>query len=367
MEAILWFVGIGFVVLFLWALASNKRDVEEAKSAISMRAGFKSDLDYVSPTNFVGLAIDNTNNQILFTDSGRQTVVPFKNLIAVEILEDGTSVTKTSTGSLVGGAVVGGVLLGGVGAIIGGLSADTTTSERVSKIVLRVVTDDLHHPNVDIEFLSLFGKGVKRSSADFKAAIKEAAEWHSRMATILKRQSEANAAGKPATIEYSEGSDTSPRRLSTPSSKSAASPVDDEFEAKWNTLVKYDPDIKFALSELAEFGASGINELKKAFMVINDPSKLGHIVETIKADQLGYRNEEEAAREIAVRKPKIDHTELKQAMKDRKTLDDYLKSKGYKIMEFDNKVGLFESYSGKKIMTAENQEFLYQYLLSRFH
>ncbi len=107
-----------------------------------------------------------------------------------------------------------------------------------------------------------------------RSLLKEAAEWHSRIATILKRQSEANAPGNLAAIEHSKGSTASPRDINASSSESVISAADEELEAKWNTLVKYDQDIQSAWTELVEFGDSGIIELKKAYTVINDRKAL---------------------------------------------------------------------------------------------
>ncbi|WNJ99974.1 SHOCT domain-containing protein [Thalassospiraceae bacterium LMO-JJ14] len=202
MEAIFWLVGLGIVAaIFIPVLVGLEKSskAKAAGQAIVKRDGFQSDVHYVSPYNQKGLAIDKTNNQILFSDHGHQSVFPFRSLIATEVLEDGVSISSTNRGSQIVGAAVGGVLLGGVGAVIGGLSGSSTTSNRAKKITLRIVTDDFQKPNFDIVMLDFSDstKGVEKESIIYKQAIEEAAAWHSRLSTILKRLSENDESQMP--------------------------------------------------------------------------------------------------------------------------------------------------------------------------
>lgn len=197
---------------WIWAKVSGlqkgvslEQAIEQAiEQAALPQEGFKSDICYVNRNNLMGLAIDNTNNQILLYDHPQKSVMPFNNLIATEVLEDGVSVSRTNRGSQLIGAAVGGVLLGGAGAIIGGLSGSTTSSDRVKKVILRVVTDDIQRPNFDMVFLDVSAtnkKGIEKSDPKYKEAIENAAAWHSRLTTILKRLSEKDAAHNPTAVE----------------------------------------------------------------------------------------------------------------------------------------------------------------------
>ncbi|MBT5378974.1 MAG: SHOCT domain-containing protein [Opitutae bacterium] len=203
-------IGIFFVLIIIFSIASgiaNSKKAKQSEQAISLRKDFKSDLHYVSPHNQKGIAIDNTNNKILFSDQGRHTILPFMNLIATELLEDGTSISRTNRGSQLVGAAVGGALLGGVGAVIGGLSGSSTTSDRVYTVTLRVVTDDFHQPNFDIVMLDFSGSnGVEKNGILYKQAMEMASAWHSRLITILKRLSEEDVAHKPSVLEHSKNS-----------------------------------------------------------------------------------------------------------------------------------------------------------------
>jgi len=209
MEFYLWGFVFCIVAAVLYGIISGnerRKMAEDAGKAIVAREDFKSDLHYVSPHDQKGLAIDTTNNLILFTNNGAQTVMPFKNLIGTEILVDGATLTRTNRGSQLLGAAVGGALLGGIGVVVGGLSGTSTSSDRVRMVILRVITDNFHNPNFDIVLLdwSHSQKGMEKSNIMYKEAIKTASAWHSRLITILKRLSEEDAAIKPPAIEHAK-------------------------------------------------------------------------------------------------------------------------------------------------------------------
>lgn len=154
----------------------------------------------------------------------------------------------------------------------------------------------------------------------------------------------------------------SPRRVGISSSKAVASTVDEELEGQWETLVRYDPDIQSALTELAEFGDSGIKELKKAYMAVNDSSKLGYIVETIRADQLAQRKKEGVARELA----KKNQKDLREALGDRSKIEIFLNKEGLHIVEHEMWIDIYDSSSNEKIRTVFSMEDVGRFLLSRF-
>jgi hypothetical protein len=79
-------------------------------------------------------------------------VLPYRDVVESEVIENGVSVTKTSRSGQVGGALVGGLLLGGVGAVVGGLSAKKTTTNRVTSVDLRVVVNDTREPTYTMRF-----------------------------------------------------------------------------------------------------------------------------------------------------------------------------------------------------------------------
>ncbi len=78
--------------------------------------------------------------------------IPFKDVLSIEIVEDGVSITRLSRRSQLGGALVGGVLAGGVGTIIRGTIGTKTTIETVKTIDILKTVNDIQNPIYMINF-----------------------------------------------------------------------------------------------------------------------------------------------------------------------------------------------------------------------
>lgn len=111
-------------------------------------------------------------------------VLQTSDLLAVELFEDGNSITKTVRSSQVGGALLGGLALGGVGAIIGGLSGKTKTSNKISAVDLRITVNDVSKPLHDVAFINF---EVEKTSLVYKQAIQQARHWAGVLDVLIKR------------------------------------------------------------------------------------------------------------------------------------------------------------------------------------
>jgi hypothetical protein len=89
--------------------------------------------------SFIALSFDQSKIAIGRHESTRECT--FSQMIQADLLRDDDVVTSTDRGSLVSRALVGGVLLGGVGAVIGGVTAKTYSAQKLTKLILRVVTE----------------------------------------------------------------------------------------------------------------------------------------------------------------------------------------------------------------------------------
>lgn len=125
------FVGGAYLIATLQAKAVSKRD----RAAVALDSGFE------------GAPVFHGENGSLYVqrDSDRVAIIcgdkaPFlgkrADILDVQVVEDGTTVSVTKRKGIIGRAIVGGVAFGGVGAIVGGLSAGSETTSRniVSKI-----------------------------------------------------------------------------------------------------------------------------------------------------------------------------------------------------------------------------------------
>ena len=151
-----------------------------------------------------GLAIDEQRKKICLIDHQQQNiscrVVEYESLLSSELFEDDSTVTKTVRSSQIGGALIGGVALGGVGAIIGGLSGQTNTSEKVKRIDLRLTVNDTRNPLHDVNFLNF---EMKKDSPNYQNAMKTARHWHSLIEVLIKR-SDMEDRENPASISQTQ-------------------------------------------------------------------------------------------------------------------------------------------------------------------
>lgn len=100
---------------------------------------------------FYIFAIDETHKKIgLVTETDRNTV-DFSEIIGVEIIEDGNTISKKSTTRTIGGAIVGSVIAGGAGTIVGGLSGNSTQKNKVSSLSVKILLRSLEKPSLLIK------------------------------------------------------------------------------------------------------------------------------------------------------------------------------------------------------------------------
>lgn len=104
-----------------------------------------------------GLAIDEERKKVVLIKNGPAGVdlkpITYRDVLSSEIFVDGETITKTARGSQLAGALIGGLALGGVGAIIGGLSGKTRSSEKVKRVDLRITVNDTKSPLHDINLM----------------------------------------------------------------------------------------------------------------------------------------------------------------------------------------------------------------------
>lgn len=115
-------------------------------------------------------------------------LVDYSKILSVELFENAQSIYSTSRGGQVVGALVGGALLGGVGAVIGGLSSDKIKNQKVSKVELHIILDDISCPLIQFPLL---GSGIcepeyETTSIVYIDAIEKANLWLSRLKVIMK-------------------------------------------------------------------------------------------------------------------------------------------------------------------------------------
>ncbi|MEK3719237.1 SHOCT domain-containing protein [Paenibacillus sp. FSL H8-0034] len=206
-----WFALV-FFFLMIPAWISNAKEKEQEREEktntrlnafhgnIRVNKGFNVSKKIIAADLDTAICLDEESKTICLMYAGMKTskVYSYKDILEVEVVEDGNTITKTSRGSQVGGALIGAVLAGGVGAIIGGLSGSKVQSNRINRIDLKMVVNDTEKPVVFINFMNEYDeatgikdtRGEKKDSKKYKSAYEKVTQWHGLMSVLIKRADE---------------------------------------------------------------------------------------------------------------------------------------------------------------------------------
>ncbi len=190
---------------------SDKTKNQEIRDYLLQIAGFMATQQIIGTDEKSALAIDEQKRKICLIDYGRKNltcrIISYKDLLSSEIFEDGETVTSTVRSSQIGGALIGALALGGIGAVIGGLSGKTKSSDKVKYMVLRLIVNDTKNPLHEIEFLKFI---TKKSDSEYRKAMQQARHWHGLIEILIKRadiEDKENAANNVVQISQSSIAD----------------------------------------------------------------------------------------------------------------------------------------------------------------
>lgn len=109
------------------------------------------------------LDIDNTHMLIAFHNGliGKKTIYSYNDIIAYELLEDGSTLMKGGLGH----AIAGGVLFGGAGAVVGSVIGKKNNIV-CTNLSIRITVNDPIHP---IFFINFITSKTKKDSFTYKA------------------------------------------------------------------------------------------------------------------------------------------------------------------------------------------------------
>ena len=192
-----------FVILFIIIMYINSEVAKRKEKHQNYVYSENSKLKDIKVTQRIGtypnesrIIIDEEKNKFSTIGYSQGEKIPtkiydYKDLLEVEILEDGDTTTKTSRGSQLGGMLIGGLALGGVGAVIGGLSGKKKQIDTVRQIDLKLIINDMKSP---IFVLNVFkfdtGIGFEKTSATYIKHKKQAQKWYGLLKVIIKKADE---------------------------------------------------------------------------------------------------------------------------------------------------------------------------------
>jgi hypothetical protein len=141
------------------------------------------------------IILDEVNKKIhLFTISNNNCKsYNFDDLIQSEIIIDNLSVTKTNRGKQVIGSVIGGAIAGIGGMVIGGLSSEQITTEKIKNIELKLTLNDINNPIFKINFTPPLVKAISKDLPQIKNAINSIERWHGIFDVLIKQQNKVTS------------------------------------------------------------------------------------------------------------------------------------------------------------------------------
>jgi hypothetical protein len=192
----------------IYDLLKNQADFDSSRCVIKVKKNLPS-----------GIAIDIQAEKICLINDDSIRFVSYNDLIESQIIVDSQTITNTSRSDQLAGAAIGGLLLGGTGAVIGGLSGKSVTTQDIKDVSLKLLINDALNPTHIIYFSEsniiplkrkINDKNIKEQNDEWlneksigrefnftpktesKIALKEAQEWHDLITVMIKQSEQHN-------------------------------------------------------------------------------------------------------------------------------------------------------------------------------
>lgn len=197
-------IAIGVALLLIYSFFSSKRDLE-AKQASALKTNqmleaAQQRFPTIDPnraivdgprTMTIALIPPDDPTSLILVRREQITVSVREyrpaDILSVEIITDGVSVTRTDRGGQVVGAAVGGALLGGAGAVIGGLSSATTSTNVVSSIELRLLVNDPAQPLISFKCFEMPSNLAEAAKPVADKAYQTTLDLHAKISVMIHR------------------------------------------------------------------------------------------------------------------------------------------------------------------------------------
>jgi len=188
------------LVLCCWALfVSTKSDNKRKQKLLDLLDSKSEHFNYKNLNIAeICLYLDDSNKEIKFVnylDNPMEVIkYSYQDILEVELIEDGDTITSTSRASQIGSAAVGGILLGGAGALVGSLTGKSKAAKEVQSISIKILVNDNDNPNHEIYFIGSKSHGakIKRTDPLYEKAITEANYFASKVQLILKNTKDSD-------------------------------------------------------------------------------------------------------------------------------------------------------------------------------
>ena len=169
MWIIIFILVVALIGGFLGASHNIKKSSSDRNKAIdnAIESGFDINRHTViSPISNTVFSVDTDKSLIGIFGKYSRRVIPFAEIVSIEIIEDGETIYQKGILSTASRMVAGGILLGGIGAVAGGLTTSSKAKELVSQLSVKIKTNNIDKPTYT---LTLFDS--RDMTPDHKPAI----------------------------------------------------------------------------------------------------------------------------------------------------------------------------------------------------
>lgn len=176
------------IIYVIIDVANSSSKIKEVSKLLKRIPDFNPTEELMGSDLLTGIALDENRNKICLIKKIKKKyefqVFEYRELLSSELLEDGSSISKTSRGSQIGGALIGGLVLGPVGLLLGGLTGKKETIDKITRIDLAIVVNDSSDPRHIINLLNI---ETKKDNYMYQSTINKARLWQSKIEVLIKQ------------------------------------------------------------------------------------------------------------------------------------------------------------------------------------
>ena len=194
----------GYITVFYNCFSKSFNYVDEDR--ISLKKGDKSFM-VIKEINSYMFLMDNFFN-VLIIISGQfpkyYKIFNYSDIINVTYEEDGNTLYSKSMTRTVGGTLVGGVLMGSAGAIVGGLSGDTSQNRIIQSMNIKILVRNTTEPSVNFPINrsgETFNTKDENSKKIYQSRIKEANAIKDLFSVIIDNSNQQMIASSSQKVE----------------------------------------------------------------------------------------------------------------------------------------------------------------------
>lgn len=204
MEWVFWVVLGGVILLAVASVFDGAIGRRTLRDAVGRCDDLDVTVSFVSDNGRTAIAIDNQRSLMRLFQKQHEEVISrdirFSDLLCVDLLQDGQTLTRMSRSSQVANAMLGGLVLGGTGFLVGALTGTKVSDQKIKRIDVQLTINDIRNPTFGLNFMATRDTvGTVTYAADLKSA----QEWVGRFKVIIQaadQRDEADPSGPPKPV-----------------------------------------------------------------------------------------------------------------------------------------------------------------------